>query len=79
MGSEMCVRDSIMLASVSERKKEIGLRRAIGAKERDIVVQFLTESILLSLLGGVMGVLLGVFLPHLISNMFEIETVLSVS
>ncbi len=68
---------NIMLASVSERTKEIGLRRALGAKERDIVVQFLTESILLSLVGGIAGVMLGIFLPYMISNMFAIETVLT--
>lgn len=50
---------NIMLASVMERTREIGIRRAIGAKRRDIVAQFLCESVLISLLGGVTGIVLG--------------------
>jgi len=50
---------NIMLATVSERKKEIGIRRSIGAKKRNILVQFLTESILLTVIGGVAGIILG--------------------
>ncbi|PIZ84453.1 MAG: MacB family efflux pump subunit, partial [Candidatus Omnitrophica bacterium CG_4_10_14_0_2_um_filter_44_9] len=58
---------NIMLVSVSERARKIGLRKAIGANNKDIMVQFLIEAILMAFLGGVFGVLLGAGISGLIS------------
>lgn len=58
---------NVMLVSVSERKKEIGIRKAVGATRRDIQYLFLIESILLSFLGGVLGVLLGLIVTLIIA------------
>ncbi|MFW6282705.1 MAG: ABC transporter permease, partial [Minisyncoccales bacterium] len=58
---------NVILSSVSNRIREIGLRKAVGAKNRDILIQFLIESGLLSFLGGVIGIILGVSFGHLIS------------
>jgi putative ABC transport system permease protein len=68
---------NIMLASVLERTREIGTRLAIGAKKQDIIQQFLMEALLISLSGGIIGVLLGVLASFLISTFANIETIVS--
>ncbi len=70
---------NIMLASVLERIKEIGLRLSIGAKKSDIITQFMFESILISVSGGVIGVLLGVSMSYFIAKLAEIPTIVSFS
>ncbi len=62
---------AIMTLAVNERKKEIGIRKAIGAKERDILLQFLIESVIVTLLGGIMGVVLGVGLTLILLPVFN--------
>jgi putative ABC transport system permease protein len=68
---------NIMLASVMERTREIGVRRAIGAKRRDVIRQFLIETTIISLAGGVMGVLLGVGLSQLIGYLAGWSTIVT--
>ena len=68
---------NIMLASVWERIREIGTRQAIGASRKDIVVQFLSESTLISVAGGMIGIVLGVVLARLIQAMANILTIVS--
>jgi putative ABC transport system permease protein len=65
---------NIMLMVVSERTREIGLRKALGAKRRDIMSQVLTESITLSLLGGIMGIALGALFSTLISSLTPVPS-----
>ena len=70
---------NIMFASVMERTKEIGTRLAIGAKKADVIAQFLSEAILISVAGGVIGVIIGVVLSFLIKSFFDITTIISFS
>src|SRR4030042_6557109 len=68
---------NIMFASVMERIKEIGTRMAIGAKKRDIIVQFLSEAVLISVTGGLIGVILGIVISKLITELAGILTIIS--
>ncbi len=68
---------NIMLASVMERIREIGTRQAIGASRKDIVAQFLAESTLISISGGIVGIILGIALSKIITAVFDIKTVVS--
>ena len=70
---------NIMLASVMERIKEIGLRMSMGAKKQDIVNQFLFEAMMISITGGVIGVILGVTFALLVSTLAGIPTVITIS
>lgn len=70
---------NIMLASVLERIKEIGLRLSIGAQKSDVVQQFLFEAVMISVSGGLIGVILGVTLAYLVSSFADIPTIISFS
>jgi putative ABC transport system permease protein len=70
---------NIMLASVMERIKEIGLRLSLGAKKSDIVNQFLFEAIMISISGGIIGVALGILLAHLVSTFGDFPTIITMS
>jgi len=70
---------NIMLASVLERIKEIGLRLSIGAKKSDVVQQFLFEAIMISVSGGIIGVVLGITMAYIVSEVAGIPTIITIS
>ena len=70
---------NIMLASVTERTREIGVRRAIGAKRKQIVLQFLIETVVLSMAGGLLGMVMGVTIPQIVTYFAAMPTVITTS
>ena len=66
---------NVMLATVTERTREIGIRRALGAKRRHIVTQFLIETIVLSAGGGILGVALGLVIPLVVEHFADMPTI----
>ena len=69
---------NIMLVSVTERTREIGIRKALGARQKDVLMQFLIESAMMATLGGVIGILIGVGVAEIVTLIFGVSVTVSV-